>query len=923
MTPTLTTALVSVCRFAFCATLAMLMANSAVAETTVEIPFEKFVLDNGLRVIVHEDHKAPVVAVAVWYHVGSKNEPEGKTGFAHLFEHLMFEGTENYDSEYTEPFEEAGTIQQNGTTWFDRTNYFQTVPTPALDMALWMESERMGHLLGAVTQEKLDQERAVVKNEKRQGDNQPYGTVGYRILEGLFPPGHPYRHDSIGSMADLDAASLEDVHAWFRQYYGAANAVLVLAGDITPEKARPLVEKYFGDIDPGPPLTRMKAWVPQRSTDTVEVMEDDVPHARVYINWAVPGRTQPQRAPLELAAAILGSGKNARLYQALMLDTQLAVDVSVDLQPHELASTFSIEVTLAPGVAIDTVVDIVDAELKAFFESGPREDELERAKTAYNAALVRSLEHVGGFGGKATILVSGELYDGRPDFYQTLTAWINDASSEEVRDTARQWLSSGRYRLDVLPRSPLVATPSQVDRSQGLPAVGELPGVTFPQVERAELKNGIEVIFARRDAVPLVNVTLAFDAGYAADAGGMPGTSAFTLAMLEESTANRTALEVEALAESLGAEIGTTANLDLSLVSLSALKQNLVESVELLAEVVRSPAFSQDELERLRQRWLAQIRSEQSQPFGIALRTLPPLLYGDEHAYGIPLTGSGTSEAIENLERDDLQAFYEQWIRPDNASLFVVGDTTLDEIQPILESAFGNWKAPRSDLPGKVLDTVALPQESRVFLADRPGAEQTLILMAHLAPPTGVADNMEVVVMNDALGGSYNARVNQTLRVEKNWSYGAYTWLPDAQGQRMWMMYAPVQTDSTADAMAEMLGLVQAYVGNEPATEAELQRSVRSNTNSLPGQYETSAAVMGALLENYQFNRPDDYVSTLKDRYLQLNLEGVQQSAIENLHPGRATWVVVGDRERIGAEVEALAREQGLGEVRLLDNAEE
>lgn len=912
-------AVVFVNRIALLLLVFLLGAQVEIAASTVDIPFEKFVLDNGLRVIVHEDHKAPVVAVAVWYHVGSKNEPEGKTGFAHLFEHLMFEGTENYDSEYTEPFEEAGTIQQNGTTWFDRTNYFQTVPTPALDMALWMESERMGHLLGAVTQEKLDQERAVVKNEKRQGDSQPYGQVGYHILEGLFPPGHPYRHDAIGSMADLDAASLEDVQQWFRDYYGAANAVLVLAGDIKPARARELAEKYFGDINPGPPVSRMKSWVPQRNTDTQEVMEDDVPHARVYLNWAVPGRTRPERAPLQLAASILGDGKNARLYQALMMDTPLAVEVSVDLEPHELASMFSIEVTLAPGVSVDTVVDIVNAELHEFFKTGPREEELERAKTRYNANLIRGLEHVGGFGGKATILVSGELYDGRPDFYKTLSAWINDATREDVRDTAKQWLSSGRYRLDVLPRPERSVNASMVDRSAGIPPVGALPGVSFPPVQRAQLENGVEVIFARRAAVPLVNVTLAFDAGYAADASGAPGTSAFTLAMMEESTALHSALEVEALAESLGAEINTSANLDVSLVSLSALKENLSESVDLLAEIVRKPAFAQDELERQRQRWLAQIRSEQSQPIGIALRTLPPLLFGEDHAYGIPLTGSGTAVAVENLGRDDLRAFYQQWIRPDNASVFVVGDTTLEEILPILNSVFGDWKSSSTPPGEKILDEVELPPQSSVFVADRPGAEQTLIMAAHLAPPTGVEDNLEIVVMNDALGGSYNARVNQTLRVEKGWSYGAYTWLPDAQGQRMWMMYAPVQTESTADAMAEMLDLVEDYIGDKPATGPELQRSVRSNTNSLPGQYETASAVMGALLDNQQYGRPDDYVSTLKDRYSQLNLEGIQQSAVEHLHPGRLTWVVVGDLAQIKAEVEAVANKAGLGEIQVLE----
>ncbi|MDX1556725.1 MAG: pitrilysin family protein, partial [Xanthomonadales bacterium] len=580
------------------------------------------------------------------------------------------------------------------------------MPTPALDMALWMESERMGHLLGAVTQEKLDQERAVVKNEKRQGDNQPYGRVVYSILEGLFPPGHPYRHDSIGSMADLDAASVDDVHAWFRQYYGAANAVLVLAGDLSPQEGLALARKYFGDIDPGPPLTRMQASVPARLHDTVEVMVDDVPHVRSYHNWVVPGRTRRDRALLDLAADVLGDGKNSRLYQALVLETGLAIDVSVDLEPHELASIFSITVTLAPDAALDDANAIVDDELGRLLRLGPGEEELKRARTKFNADLVRGLERVGGFTGKAAVLASGELYDGRPDFYKTLAAWINEAEAEEVRETARRWLSTGRYRLDVLPAPDFAAGEPGVDRSLGIPPVGDLPAVSFPPVERASLRNGIEVVLAQRSTLPLVNVTVGFDAGYADDAGGLPGAASFTLAMLEESTASRSALEVEALAESLGAELSTAADLDTSLVLLSALKPNLVPSIDLLADVVRNPAFAEEELERLRLRWLARIESEWSDPVGVALRTLPPLLYGEDHAYGIPFTGSGTVAAIEALERSDLERFHQHWLRPDNATLFVVGDTTMDEILPALESAFGDWRPQRRKRPGKDLHDI-------------------------------------------------------------------------------------------------------------------------------------------------------------------------------------------------------------------------
>jgi zinc protease len=874
----------------------------------IDIPFEKFVLDNGLTVIVHEDRKAPIVAVSVWYHVGSKDEPEGKTGFAHLFEHIMFEGSENFDERFSNPLEQVGATSLNGTTWFDRTNYFENVPTPALELALWLESDRMGHLLGVVTQEKLDQERGVVQNEKRQSDNQPYGMVEYRVLEGLFPAGHPYRHSTIGSMADLDAASLEDVHQWFKDYYGAANTVLVLAGDISPEKGRQLARKYFGHIPAGPPVKRLKSWVPERNIDTREVMHDRVPHTRSYQVWAVPGRTQHDRILLQLAADILGDGKNSRLYQALVYETQYAVSLSVSVEAHELASMFSIDTTLKGGVSLNEVNEIIDAEMRRFLAKGPGEEELLRAQTKINAQLLRGLERVGGFYGKAATLAQGELYDGKPDFFKTSLAWLNDATTEDVRVAAERWLSNGRYQLDVFPYGEHQVTPPGVDRSTGLPQVGDLPELSFPQVRRASLSSGLEVVLAERHAIPVVSLALQFDAGYAADADQKLGTASFALAMMDESTMSRSALEIDAEAELLGAEMRTGSNLDMSTVSLSALKENLAESIELFADVVRNPAFTEEEMERMRVRRIAGIEQEKNQPVGIALRTLPPLIYGREHAYGIPFTGSGTEQSNREITREDLVAFHGDWLRADNATLFVVGDVTMEDILPLLERNFGSWKAPRKALPVKQIDEVALPERGRIIIVDKPGSPQSLILAGHLAPPTGVENNIDIETMNDILGGAYSARVNQNLRVDKHWSYGAFTFLQNARAQRPFMVYAPVQTDRTADSVKELLGEFKRFLSTEPADRDELTKTVRNNAYSLPGSYETSGAVLAAMLANQRFGRADDYVETLKAQYEAVDLEKVQGAAEQVLQPEKLTWVIVGDRQEI---------EQGLKDLRI------
>ena len=880
--------------------------TAAAAEDEIDIAVEKFVLDNGLTVLVHEDHKAPIVAVGVWYHVGSKDEAEGKTGFAHLFEHIMFEGSEHFDDRFSKPLEQVGATSLNGTTWMDRTNYFENVPTPALELALWLESDRMGHLLGVVNQDKLDQERGVVQNEKRQRDNQPYGRVYYRLLEGLFPPGHPYRHSTIGSMEDLDAATVDDVHRWFKDYYGAANTVLVLAGDIEPEEGRDLAEKYFGHIPAGPPVTRFKSWVPDRSDIVHELMYDRVPQVRSYRSWAVPGWTDRDRMLLQLAAGVLGDGKNSRLYQALVYEFQHAVEVSVDVQPFELASLFTIDTTLAPGSSMEEVNDIIGHELGLFLKEGPRDDELERARTRIKAGVIRGLERVGGFRGKASTLAQGELYDGDPRFFKTALSWINHASAEEVQEAAQRWLSSGHYRLDVFPHGDHAVSAEGVDRAAGLPEVKDLPNIRFPEIQRASLGNGMNVVLAERPAIPVVTLSLQFDAGYAADAGLQAGTASFTLAMMDESTRTRSALEIEREAESLGAEITTSSDLDTSRVSLSALAANLEPSITLFADVVMNPAFTPDEMERLRGRWLAGIEREKNQPVTLALRTLPPLIYGDGHAYGIPFTGSGTENSIARLTRDELLNFHEDWIRPDNATLFIAGDTTLAEVLPLLESGFGNWQAPSSPLPRKEIGEVELPERGRLIIIDKPEAPQSLILAAHVAPPTGVDNNIDILMMNDIIGGKSSARVNQNLRVDKRWSYGAFTFLQDARGQRPWVVYAPVQSDRTADAVSELLAEFNRFLESEPATADELTRVYRSSAFSLPGRYETAAAVLTAMQANDRFGRPDDYVASLKEKYQSVSLENIQGAAENVIHPDSITWVIVGDRSRI---------EQGLTEL--------
>ncbi len=891
---------------AFAALVSIAHAPAAQA-ADIALPYDQFTLENGLRVVVHEDRKAPLVAVSVWYHVGSKDEPEGKTGFAHLFEHLMFNGSENYDGEWFEPLEEVGATDLNGTTWFDRTNYFQTVPTPALERVLWMESDRMGHLLGAVTQEKLDEQRGVVQNEKRQGDNQPYGRMEYATLAGLLPAGHPYSHSTIGSMADIEAASLDDVKDWFKAYYGAANAVLAIAGDIDVETARPLVEKYFGDIEAGPPLSRAKANAPQLKENKYEVMYDRVPQPRLDRNWVAPGRTSREALLLGLAADVLGGGKTSRLYKRLVYDLEIATRASASMQDQELMSFYSVTVDAKADADLAQVEEEMSAVIDAFLAKGPTAAELERSKTSIEAGVLRGLEKVGGFGGKAAALAEGALYADDPGFVLAQLNWLREATPADVLAAARQVMTAGYYQLDVLPFDDHETTPG-VDRTSGLPAVPTSPDLVFPAVEEATLRNGVKVVLSTRRAAPIVNVSVQFDAGYAADAapGGKLGLASFTGAMLDEGTKKRSALKIAEELEGLGATLSAGSSLDTTGVSLSALTAKLAPSLDVLADVVRNPAFEQAEIDKLRARWLAGIEQEKARPVQLALRLLPPMLYGDGHAYGVPFTGSGTEESVNALTRDDLLAFHQAWLRPENAAIFVVGDTTMDDIKPALERVFGAWKGTGAPAPAKNVATVTRPDKGRVLIVDKPGSPQSLILAGHIAPPTGAPNNIAIATMNDILGGQFSARVNMNLREDKGWAYGAYTFLQGARGQRPFLVYAPVQTDKTAASITELIGELNSYKSERPATQTELARAVANNTRSLPGAFETGRAVLGSLISSARYGRPWDYPTSLKGQYEALTLAGVAAAANEVVHPESLIWVIVGDRAEFEADVAAL-----------------
>jgi zinc protease len=950
----------------------------------INIPYERFTLANGLTVIVHTDRKAPVVAVSMWYDVGSKDEAAGRTGFAHLFEHLMFNGTENAPGDFFEHLEEIGATDVNGTTNPDRTNYFQTVPTGALDRALFLESDRMGHLLGAVTQETLNNQRGVVQNEKRQGDNQPFGLLRYYIFENLTPRGHPYHHSTIGSMADLNAASMDDVGNWFRANYGPNNAVLVLAGDVDAATARPMVERWFGSIPRGPDVVERRIEIPTLPAPLHREVTDQIATTRILRYWAVPGWTSEEQPALGLAASVLGGLNSSRLDNALVRGEQLAVSVAASAQPFEDMGVFVIQADVRPGVDPDLVARRVDEITAEFLRDGPTAAELERAVMSGLSAQLNGLESVGGFGGKAVALAQSQLYTGNPGFYREQLRRFATATPTQVRDIASRWLSrpvfgliyrpgtrtdsgdgrggavraggeadpfaAANYRTptsanerafggtlplgaspvqqtaapaqnaetaDMAPAQPdprtITAGPRGAPRSP--PELQPLGNLDFPNIERARLRNGIPVYFARRSTVPTLRVSVLFDAGLAADSRDRAGTQALMLGLMTEGTTTRDSRALAEEQERLGASVSAGWGADRTSIGMYMLRSNIRPSLSLLADVIRNPAFAPPEIERLRAQQLTGIAQELNSPNGLANRVAGPLLFGRDHPYG-GIAGSGTVGSVRAITRDDLVNFHQSWIRPDNAMIFVVGDTDLDTIVRELNATLGDWQPPAVPRGVKNFDVAIPAQTPRILFVNRPNSPQSVIVAAQVLGVGGRDDLVVLRASNEVLGGGFLSRINMNLRERRGWSYGAGSSIGGQEQRVTFRVTAPVQADRTGDAVREIINDVTAYRGASGVTAAELTRTINSNVRSLPGSFETSGDVLGGMQDIVLLNRPDDYYEQLPTRYRALTADELNAALRAQVDPARFVYIIVGD-ERV-----VLPQLQGLGmPVEIVDRA--
>jgi len=862
------------------------------------IAYTRTILANGLTLIVHEDHKAPVVSVDIWYHVGSKNEPPGRTGFAHLFEHLMFGSTGGNQRGWFEKLEGMGATDINGTTNEDRTNFYETVPTPALDTVLGMEAGRMGHLLDSFNIALLTTQRGVVQNEKRQYDNQPYAVSDEIITRSVWPAQHPYSHTVIGELTDLDAARVEDVKSWFATYYGPTNATLVLSGDITPADARAKVERYFGAIPPGPPISRQKVWVARRTGHQRAIVQDRVPQARLYIEWNAPPRGSPDADSLDLLTDVLSVGKDSRLFKRLVYQDHIATEEVAAVEAREIGGLIDVQLTAAPGVPLARLEAAFDEELARLLHDGPSPAELDRYKTRLLAGFVRRAERVGT---KSDLLASSQAYFGTPDAWRTDLERIRSATPATVADAGRRWMSDGAFTLEVTPFPSFAPVPGAASPAVALADAATLPPSRFPAVRRARLSNGLAVVVAERHETPIVDMQLVLDVGSASDPAGQTGLSQLEAATLLDGTADLDALQFEDRKLGLGAEMSANVGSDTTQISMSAFSARLDGALDLFADVVLKPALRPSDVAREKALIVASIAQQKQDPGASAFRVLFPLVFGADHPYGRVPTEAG----VAALTPTQVRLHHDRWFQPTGATLIVAGDTTLEAILPRLEARLGRWHASAA-APVKTIPPVAPASAPTVYLIDKPGAEQTLIAAAGLAPPQRNPDDVAIEAMTTTLGGAFTSRLNLNLREDKHWSYGAGSFIAPARSLGLFAVYAPVQTDKTGESYTEVRRELTGIVGPRPVTPGELELARHTLTLSLPGRWETNGAISGSLAYSATYGLADDYWSSYAARVGAVGQGDVQRAAVQVVRPETLTWVIVGDRAKVQAPLEAL-----------------
>jgi zinc protease len=906
-----------------------------------ELKVERYTLPNGLTVLLHQDHKTPVVAVDVYYQVGSKDEKPGKTGFAHLFEHMMFRGSQHHDAEYSLPLERLG-AETNATTDEDRTEYYERIPSNALERALWLEADRMGFLLPAMAQQKLDAERDIVKNERRERyDNAPYGRADETIREALYPAGHPYRHSVIGSMADLSAAGPGDVAAFFRTYYAPDNAILCVAGDFEPERVRGWIARYFGPLPRGPRVEAPKPGPTALAAPKHIRMTDAVSLPRVQLIWPTVPVGHPDEAALDILAAVLGGlNKENRLFRALVHDRPLAASVSASHPTRRLSGEFQVELFVHPDRKLEELVKLADAEIERLKQDGPAEAEVRKAQNQRESDLIMGLQSVLR---KAEELNTYQAIYGDPLAYRAELERVFAVTPEDVRRVARKYLGPNRVELDIVPGEPAPASPNRAEpRPSGsggdaqsapladargsagpddfdrsvMPQLGPTPRFQPPRFERRRLSNGLELRVVERHDLPIVTVDLVVKSGETLAPRGKEGLASLAANLLEEGTTSRTTMQLAGDLAEIGSALDASGGLESTTIGLTTLSRHLNRGLDLFADAVLHPTFPEKELERLKLERLAHLKARADDPEETAAVVFPRLVYGPEHPYGRP--NLGTPGSVKSITRDDVVRFQRRIMVPGNAALVVVGDVRPDAIAAALEARLSAW-APGPVPAPPALEPIPAPPEGRpMYLIDKAGAPQSVLTFGRVGAPIKSPDYYALVVMNAILGGQYTSRINRNLRHEKGYSYGAESGFAFYRGPGPFVAGGPVESGVTKEALEELFKELAGIAGARPVTDDELAIAKEHLVFGFPSRFETTFGLAGQVAVLVADELPDDRFERYQPRIEAITKDDVDRVARQYVTPDRMIVLIVGDRARTEGPLKGLSWVKGIGR---LDNS--
>jgi zinc protease len=908
-------------------TVAALAAPAAQAPpATADVPrlaFEKYTLPNGLEVILSQKKGLPMVAVNLWYHVGPANEDPGRTGFAHLFEHMMFQSSKHVPPDsHIRLLEAAGASDLNGTTDYDRTNYFETVPANQLELALWLESDRMGYLLEKVDQEALSNQQDVVRNERRQSvENQPYGLAEEAIVQAIFPNGHPYHGNVIGSHEDIQAAKLDDVKKFFRQYYAPNNASIAIVGDFDVADTKKLVDKYFGTLKRGPAVPKPSAPTPKIAAERRVTVPARVELPRVYMTWLTPAIFTPGDAEADITAQVLGGGRSSRLYKKLVYERQIAQNVSAVQQSLILGSMFQIEATARPGHTAEELEKAIDEELAALRTQPPAVREIEMARNTIETNIIGGLERLGGFGGIADRLNSYNHYLGTPDYLQKDIARYRAVTPNAVQAFARDQLpSTARVVLHAVPGQPpaITAVPTEgapsASASQAggdainanedwrltMPKPGPARPLEVATPASATLANGLTLILNQRPGVPIVAANLVLKTGSDANPASKPGLANFVAAMLDEGTASRNALQLADEIAHLGASLTTNSSMDATTISARSLAKNFPAALDLMADITLRPSFPAQEVERQRAARLGQLVQQRDNPAAVAGNVVAAALYGEKHPYGY--SEIGTEASVKGMTREDMLAFWKQNFVPNNAALVVAGDISMNDLRALAEKTFGAWQRGTPVRP-----QISAPEttRARVVIVDKPGAPQTQLRVATVGAARSSPDFRPLQVMNMALGGLFSSRINMNLREKNGYSYGTYSQFVFRKNPGPFQVAGGVRTDATAPAVREVFNEITG-IQKEPLETEELQKAKDSLANALPGAFETSANAVASFSNVFTYDLGLDYYNRYAQQVNAVTAEQAVNVALRYLQPNNLVVVAVGDRKVIEPELQKL-----------------